>query len=319
MPKDRQNECARIMSKGNLLLKKHHKKAKATMSRSNFLIALLAKLENGPCDMNGNTTKIPTSVSVHGVRISKGDVIKILDVKDLEWEILCSVGDFLKKLINKTYRNPQNTIEWDDLYNEAIASAVNAIHYYTKTSTKPITYISEVVKRHLYHVVQEDSPLSGISRQSRELFSKFSEAKRSTEQEVGHSVGFDELVGKLGLSKRQRKTLENMLVRVIEEQVAHSPHSFDGEKHNDYTAMVKREHKSVLEIDEQEAIANADLDSWELDVLVAFLESPPGTTGWQTEVAKRHINPVTGKCFSRAAPAMALKRIKKKIKQNYAA
>lgn len=320
MPKARQDEFARIMSEGNLILKKYHKEArsKTKISRSNFLIALLTKLEDGTCDVNGDITKIPAAVHVHGVRINKKDVAKILDVKNLEWDILCSMGNFLKKMINKTYRNPYNTIEWDDLYNEAVASAIKGIHYYTKISIKIITYISNVVKRHLYHVVQKDSPMSGISRKSRELFSKFSEAKRSMEQKVGHPVGFDELAEKLGLSTNQRKTLENMLVRVIEEQTIKNVMSLD-DTSNDYTSLAKREKKSVLEIDEREAIAKTNLDSWELDVLVAFLESIPGTNGWQSEVAKRHINPATGKCFSRAAPAIALKRIKKKIIQNYAA
>lgn len=316
MPKGGWDKSARIMAEGNLILKKCHKQTKAKMSRGKFLIALLAKLKDGSCDMNGNVIKIPVAISVHGVRITKGDVTKILDVKSLEWDVLCAIGDFLKKLVNKTYCNPYNIVEWNDLYNEAIASAINAIHYYTEIDIKPITYISEVVRRHLFTTVQEDSPMAGISRQSRELFSKFSEAKRSTEQKVGHPVGFDELVEKLGLSERQRKTLSNMLVHVVEEQ-AMNVSVDDGA--NDYTSLVKHENKPVLEIDQHEAIVNADLDSWELDVLVAFLESSPGTNGWQTEVAKRHINPATGKCFSRAAPAIALKRIKKKIRQNYAA
>ena len=320
MTKDRQDECACIMSKGNLILEKYQKSAKVSMSRDKFLVALLAKLKDGPRDVNGNITKIPAAVRVHGVRINKGDITKILEVKNLEWDILCSIGDFLKKLVNKTYRNPYNTVEWDDLYNEAISAGVIAIHYYTKTKTKPITYISEAIRRNLFRVVQEDTPMAGISRQARELFSKFSEAKRSAEQKVGHPVGFDELVNKLGLSKRQRKTLENMLVRVIEEQaVSRNTAHMDVERgtSNDYTAMVKHENRPVLEIDQHEAIAKADLDPWELDVLVAFLESAPGTNGWQTEVANRHINPDTGKCFSRAAPALALKRIKRKIRENY--
>jgi len=309
------------MSKGNLILKRCHKQSKGKMSREKFMIALFAKLKNGPHDKNGDSSKIPAAVNVSGVRINKGDVAKILDVKNLEWDILCAIGDFIKKMVNQTHRNPYNTLEWDDLYNEAIAAAINAIHYFTRTDIKPITYISSVIRRHLFNTVQSDSPMAGISRQSRELMSKFAEAKRTTEQKVGHPVGFDELVEKLGLSDRQCKTLANMLVRVIEEQaisVAMDAGSSQGTA-NDFTALVKQEKPAVLEIDEYEAITKADLNPWELDVLVAFLESTPGTTGWQTEVANRHVNPATGRCFSRAAPAIALKRIRKKIRQNYVA
>jgi len=316
MPKARKEECARIITEGNLLLKKLHKQATSSMSRAKFLIALLAKLEDGFCDANGNIPKIPVAVKIHGVRINKGDVVKILTVKNLEWDILCSMSNFLKQLVNKTYLNPYNIVEWNDLYNEAMTAAVEAIHYYTKPDTKVITYVGEAVRRHLFNVVQKDAPMAGVSRQSRDLMSKFAKAKREAEQKVGHPVGFDELVKKLELNPRQCKTLTNMLVRVVEEQALNMS---DDKTANDYTSTAKNNNRPVLELDQQEAIAKANLNPWETDVLVAFLESSPGTTGWQTEVAKRHINPATGKCFSRAAPAIALKRIKKKIKQNYAA
>jgi len=323
MPKGRWNKFAGIMSKGNLILKKCHKQSKGKMSREKFMIALFAKLKNGPCDVNGNIPKIPSAVNIDGVRINKGDVTKILDVKNLEWDILCGIGDFIKKIVNSTHCNPYNTLEWNDLYNEAIAAAINAIHYFTRTDIKPITYISLVIRRHLFNTVQSDSPMAGISRQSRKLMSKFAEAKRTTEQKVGHPVGFDELVEKLGLSDRQCKTLANMLVRVIEEQAISVAMDRQGcasrSTANDFTALVKQEKPAVLELDEYEAITKADLNPWELDVLVAFLKSTPGATGWQTEVASRHINPATGRCFSRAAPAIALKRIRKKIRQNYVA
>ena len=70
-----------------------------------------------------------------------------------------------------------------------------------------------------------------------------------------------------------------------------------------------------LTIEHMELIKKAKLTEWEMIVLEAFMHSPAGSNGWKTEVAKSHINPATGKPYSRMAPLVALQRIRVKMKR----
>jgi hypothetical protein len=71
-----------------------------------------------------------------------------------------------------------------------------------------------------------------------------------------------------------------------------------------------------LEVDQRKAIQAVweHLSEWEQAVLSAAME---GEYGWQARVAADHINPETGKPYSRMAPAVAINRIKEKVLSYY--
>ena len=72
-----------------------------------------------------------------------------------------------------------------------------------------------------------------------------------------------------------------------------------------------------LDLDQREAVerARARMSEFENAVLDAYLND--GTWGWQSRVAEQNINPVTGKSYSRAAPAVMWPRIVRMILEEY--
>jgi len=56
-----------------------------------------------------------------------------------------------------------------------------------------------------------------------------------------------------------------------------------------------------------------ELTEFEAAVLDGYLED--GERGWQTRVASEHVNPATGKPFTRPMPAKVLPRILGRIKE----
>jgi hypothetical protein len=71
-----------------------------------------------------------------------------------------------------------------------------------------------------------------------------------------------------------------------------------------------------MDLDQRRAIelAYESFTDWEKAVLQAAME---GSYGWQTTVAKEYVNPETGTTYSRAAPAIALGRIRDKVMEIY--
>jgi hypothetical protein len=115
-----------------------------------------------------------------------------------------------------------------------------------------------------------------------------------------------------------------MLSRVIHESAINDSHDDTGEfAHNQDITWFEKPVAETVTMDEdekgivQDAIADANLTDWEKTVLEAFLNATDDKTGWQTDVAKNHINPLTGEAYTRAAPAVAFKRAMTKLRELY--
>jgi hypothetical protein len=249
--------------------------------------------------------------TLHGVKLKAVDMKKISAVKDIEWPVLCGISNLILKYVNKwSVNRPSCIVEPDDLYNEAVASAINAIYYFTNSECFT-TFVVHAIKRKLYRIVNKDTPLSGIGKEVKKLYGKMQQARR----EENGPITFDALVKKLKLTDNQRSSLEAMLSKVFRASELTVNSESESEEF-DYTAIAKpTATKVTLDIDQRDAIIDAKLTDFETDVLFAFLSSVGN--GWRAAVAKKHINPVTGKPYTRMTAANVLKKVKDKIRQAY--
>ncbi len=306
LTKDQKTTNYEIMAAGNIILKNWHQKiqkevckqhGKTRYNRSKFRGELF------------NQIKVARSATIFGVTIPKCDIEAILAVRQIEMPMLQAHANLMDQLARKAYKmNPDCGLDLEDFFNEALMAGMNAIYCYTDTQIVFSTYLVHAIKRRLFNYALEQR---GCSYDVYKLFTDYHKIRN----ENNGPITVDEAIKKLKLKESQVLQLSVMLNKVIHE----SDLIADKEDDYDFTTLARgatKVEKAGIEIDEaqsvREAITDAQLTEWEKIVLNAFLEAS-SSHGWRTEVAEQNINPDTGKAYSRAAPAIAMDRIKDKV------
>jgi DNA-directed RNA polymerase specialized sigma subunit len=299
-----------IMAAGSVVLKSLYKKVKAQFRRHQpgvkytpptFRIELFQAMDKGG------------RIVIHGVRIHAEDLRKIQAVRDIQFRMLCGYSNAISNRANQ-WIHKVNLGEFDDLYNEAIQSAINAIYNYSNRKVKFITYLYQALKRHLVRVSTRQKPLSHWVSDDRDLYVAFTKLQRQmVADNKGNPVDFDTVADIMKLDKGQRDLIRSMTVKV-KRQADVSTTGLDGEPED----LLESEETPVevkADTDLWDAVRHADLNEFERAVLHAYLHDDG--PGWRTVVAAQHINPRTNKPFTRAAPAIALRSAIEKVKAAY--
>jgi DNA-directed RNA polymerase specialized sigma24 family protein len=328
-------QLARTMAAGNLILKALHEKAQPQAKRKypryprrQFRKELFRRLDRlakarklsaaRARKVEGYVAKpYPYSFTLHGVKITDAEVRPILEVRAIQDLVLAGVSKLIAKLAGgaSARRTSSQTegVRFEDLYNEGVLVAINCVYCYTKPSTKFSTFVTHAIRRMYMNLNRANKPLSHWTNDESALFAKYENTRRAAEQEQG-AVTFDELVRMMRIGDKDRVTLQDMLKGVIRQSDL-TTSSEDAVE--DFSALAVQKVSEKLDPDQREALQKANLDDWEKAVLAAYLEAPAGHTGWRTEVARKHINPLTNKPYSRPAPAIALRRIAAKVQAVY--
>ncbi len=206
----------------------------------------------------------------------------------------------------------------DDFEQEAALALLDAIYGFIREDITFSTYAWAVLKNRMIYSTNKLSKLSPFTNDDRELLIRYEEAR----MDFDGPVSFDQVVTSLGLEASEISLLNQMLTRVVNESqisdgsnnddASMSPSSKGG---NDYTALRRdirasdNDHAMVLSV--RSAIDRAGLTEFETVVLETSLNP---YYGWQTDIAKKYINPVTGKAYTRAGTGVALKNAKAKVK-----
>jgi DNA-directed RNA polymerase specialized sigma subunit len=206
----------------------------------------------------------------------------------------------------------------EDFEQEAALALLDAIYGFIREDITFSTYAWAVVKNRMIYSSNKLSKLSPFTNDDRELLIRFEDAK----MDFDGPVSFDMVVTSLGLEESEITLLNQMLTRVVNEsQISEgserdSSNAMSPRSGNDYTALRRDVRASdgdqsvVLSV--RSAIERAALTEFEAAVLETSLTP---YYGWQTDIAKKYINPVTGKVYTRAGTGVALKNAKAKVKE----
>lgn len=290
-----------ILRKGNVVLALYHDKMKkrnniARHDRTKFLNAIVDQAKNS------------TEVVVHGIEISQEDVRKIIEIKNLEWEILCGFSRLIAKIaLKKSKQEFDLSLSLDDLIGEAYHATLHAISHYTKADTRFITFLHHCVRRHLNRICNKTNGLSDLSAGAVKLKSEFT--KLSCEE----GSTFDSVVSKMNLSEKEISLLPSLLCKV--------QNMTSLEKNESEVVVVDKITAEFAQKDESpqnvmRIVDDLELTELERAVLEGFVKSSSSKLGLNL-VSKTLINPKTNKPYSRMAFTFAWRRIKEKIAKVY--
>lgn len=334
LTKEQKASQKQIMCSGNTVLKQWHAAARKNydgkrFSRSKFRGMLFEKLKGRVC-----------RIYIFGLWIKKSDIEKIVAVQNAQGEILLGYTRMLTTVCDNFMKQDlPPIIEFDDLYDEAVVALLRATFFFTKKSLSFSTYAHHCVYRRLAKFIVRSYPMTKRTPADADLYREYEHQK----QQLNAPASFDEIVELMNLDKKQRASLESMLVKVfrqdtpadtLDESNDHNEiffaSQYNGDRGNYFSAgrssnqpIYKKE--DGLEVDMLAAVRDANLSELERATLEGFLEGAGrgagapnggrhgtslGKSGWMLEVAATQ-------GVSRMAVTYAFRRVKKKILETY--
>lgn len=317
LSKDQKRHCCQIMIQGNRILKTLHAKAKKSAvakkvengdkkrySRSEFRIELFRLLNNQA-----------KQVTLHGVTCTAQQAKQILAVKQIENTVLAGHSKLIAKCAFRWSKaKGDGTLTVNDIYNELVTKAIHAIYSYGK-EVEFSTYLVHIFNRHMMTILADDNPLSHWTNNVRKLYGKYKKA----EAKATGTINFEEFVKQLDFDDDDVRELRSAMRRVIHHSELETSQE-EGEA-LDITglgnAAFQQEDRRNPEMTEAIANVKENLPDFEKAVLEAYISSPTGKTGWQSDVARQYTNPSTGKLYTRQCVPGVFKRVCDKIKTEY--
>jgi DNA-directed RNA polymerase specialized sigma subunit len=241
-------------------------------------------------------------------QISQGELESILAVKDIQDEVFCGYTRLASKIANKWCNDARhNKSHIEDYTQEALMALIEAIYGYTEGGVKFITYAWVTIQNRMKTFDVKEKNLIAPSKVHRALVSDYNKTKQKAN---GHMT-FDETVTRMELSSVEIKLLGEALVKVTgESDFGTDDVSRQNPINNLVASSIPVEHAcEVAEV--QDAIENAGLTALERSALDASLNA---SHGWKKAFSDQHINPKTGKSYSRASVAIVLERAHQKVK-----
>ena len=311
LTKDRKDVLGKIMRKGNCILRDLHVQVLEVtgMQHKKYTRAMLR-------DELVKAMKTGAVTSIRGVYIPSESAAALRAVTNIVDEVLMGYTRMVEKLAYRyAIAHPTTIMAFQDYYDEGIMGLMNAVYYYTNTDVAFMTYVYHCVRRRLANAVNKMNPLSPWTNEARRLHMLYEEAR----SEFNGPATFEDVVSYLGFDADERDAVQATLIDVFRgSEVGTGADADSSDSGVAFEALAVGDHirtqHALLDPDQRAAVEAADLTDFERAVLVAF---QGGERGWQTQVAKSHINPNTGKPYSRRAPALVLPRIIEKIREIY--
>lgn len=204
--------------------------------------------------------------------------------------------------------------ELEDYESEAALALIDAIYGFIREDIQFTTYAWAVIRNRMMYSSNKLEKLSPFTNADRELLIRYHDAQL----DFGQPISFDEIVETLELCPEEISLLNHMLTRVVNEsQITEAIQESRSSLRtgDDYTALRRnvRENDGDLSVaaSVRSAVERANLSKFEAAVLETSLNP---YYGWQTDIAKQHINPTTGKKYTRAGTGVALKNAKSKVR-----
>jgi len=303
----------RIMEVGNRLLKNWSERFLGKRKKHTFRQMLF----NG--DICIESTSFCSSCEHYS--IPRSDYDKIMDVREIEWNMLCGFAPLARSHAKHWNLRIEEDL-FEDLSQVAHLALLDAIYGYIPSRSSEgykranfMTYAWRVIQRRLRREVENHCmPLLPPSADSaRELMMKFEYFRRH----YNDHLTFDAAAELMGLTQEQQRVLSSAMVNVMRESEMYwtSQNKWDCENNpvrNDYTIFAAN-----LNVDEpidvglvedvKLCIKLANLSDFQADLLVA---SQTPYHGWKAAVAERH-----GR--TRQASSQAFKKACELVRKKY--
>lgn len=267
-----------------------------------------------------------SSVFVANITIEKEDVEKIVFAKSLEGEVISSFSRMFYKIASKWTRiNNDVCLSVEDLESEAIQAALVAMYGYTDTDYAISTYLYKCVSNKIRNVCNSTNQLSNLGSNAISIKRKYEEAKAKFEG----NKNFDEIVQSLDLTEKEMKILKSTFSKVLncsdlsgEDKVNPLDYTSIGKKFSgicgevEYSCVSNGNNFTIRNIESNDKSISLNLEEFtELEkiVLEGFMTS--NNNLGIGSLAKKLVNPKTGKPYSRMAITYAWRRVKDKIKK----
>lgn len=244
----------------------------------------------------------------------------------VEWTMLCGFSAIAKKLAQKWAS--YNHAEWKiknranqnkgDFNNEAYIALLNAIYGYTNPEIKFITYVHTSINNRMIRYANISDNMFSLSNNHIKLLIRF----ESTYRSFNDHVTFDQVIEKMGIDPKENRktylTLISLLRKVsldseLKNRDNRNSETFgDEEESSDYADFSKQNKENpVAKMSVENALKATNLTEFEKALLEA---SMCPYVGWQSDIASKHINPKTGKPYSRMWATYALRNALEKLK-----
>jgi len=283
--KSRLEDLLKIVRNSNLTLERYSKDTvHGRISMSDFRSGLY-KATNGKIkDIEFQNCFIPAS-----------DVKEIFAILEVQEEVISNFYNYAHQLAFRWAK-----IDTNNAYGNACLGLMKAVNGYTRDDIEFITYAGHVIRSTLKRSLSEDNPLSVWTNEDFKIYTRY--------MELSSEKQFDECVIEMGLDKTEIHNLKSML---IPKKRISSANKEESEQH-----PISKNTDSLIDLDDREIISKLELSDFEAAVIDAYVE---GDYGWQSEVAKEHINHRTGKPYTRQLVGRVIERIQKRANELIAA
>ena len=198
----------------------------------------------------------------------------------------------------------------DEFMQEGEIAVLDGIYGYIPSSSRATlsSYIWRCVRRRIFNAINQLNPFCPLTNDAIDLVHRVQEV-----QSANSELTDEQAVEVLGFSAEETEVFFRSITKVINDIKPEQDHA------DDYTAGrrgVDRDVKETFFIrkEARQAVKDANLDDFELACI--FGETFP-YYGWKEDVASKHINPQTGKRFTRQNIEHVLARAKNKISKAF--
>lgn len=241
------------------------------------------------------------------------DAIPAIDaVKQVEGRVIRNLEGLIYKFASFAYRKVNSPmVDLDDFRQDARFAVSEAIFGYSNDDkSKFITYVSKCIQNRLTKSINACNPMCPLTNEALALLRLVEETRVS----INRSVSLEEILDILELTEEQKSVVMDATVTVNEENYLNHQQM----RYNDYTEHrrgIDKESNTVpCNYELHEAIDKANLTKIERHAVEAYMED---YYGWREDVASQHINPETGKRYTREGIRFILKRAFEKIQRAY--
>lgn len=232
----------------------------------------------------------------------------------VEWSMLCNYSALARKHAHRASNTEVGGNTFDDYLQEAYLCILDAIYSFTRDDIAFSTFAWAVLKNRMIQVINKANLLCPLTNTDLELVARYEQAKTT----FNERVSFEQVVQAMNLSDEEIRVLNTAMTRVYCEHQLGDQQNESGDEEvsgNDYTSLrsVQTDDNNglIVQMSLADCIERAGLTAFERIVLETSLHP---YYGWQTDVAKKNVNPNTGKPYSRMWVTYALKNAHKKLR-----
>lgn len=312
MTKEQSKHAMKILDSGNILLRKwsvYDKKKCARLFRN-------AIFEGQTNPRNVIPENLMPEFDCDRVVILAAKRTTFEDGRTVEEAVLQNYAGIAERLAYKYVLRNNNTFEFSDFVQEGYMQIIECMYsWLAKFEVEMSTFVYCSIKRRYAKLINTGNLFCPLTNSDIDLILQYQSIK-----EKSNSCTFDEIVSKMELDYEQSIGMSRLFCKIINhsqiENKSNRHHREDGFG-NDYTHLSVESHNDVNTTEQNEYVKNiiskANLTPLEDELIHIAMESHKA--GWQSEFAKTHVSPKTGKPYSRMRITQILESAREKIRK----